>query len=93
MWDPDDCRVKGKRLGLCFGSLLKSFATDETSRNPTAVEVLNVMQTARRTRASIGEPFDNNVAAFYDILQHAFWRRLGVRRLLETQHSVALPRQ
>jgi len=90
---PDDGRVEGERLGLRGSGLLESLAAHEATGDTTAVEGLNVMQTARRTGTSIGQAFDNDVALLDYVLEYPFWCRFSVRWLLEPQHSVALDRE
>ena len=88
MRNPYDGWIEGERFGLRFGCLLKGFAAHEASRNAAAVQVLDVMQTARRTGTSISQAFDHDVAALDYILQDLFRRRLGMRGFFEAQYLV-----
>jgi hypothetical protein len=80
MCQPDDGGFKTKRFRLRFGGWNEAFRNHCAARDGTTVEGQNVMQTARRTRSSVGQPFDHNVARVDDRLDDRFGRGLGVCR-------------
>ena len=59
---PDQRRRKAERLRLCLSRRLKLFGGHRAARDPATVEGQDVMQTARRARPSVSQPFDHHVA-------------------------------
>lgn len=83
MLGPHNRRLEPQRAGLGCRCLLKLHGRGGATGDASSVEGVNVMQTARRARASIRERFDDQVSLRYDILQDRLGRRLGVGWLLE----------
>ena len=68
MGDEQAVGVKAPGLTLRDGRAAKCFRGDEAARNAATVEFSYVLQTARRTRASVGQAFDHHVAVGRDLL-------------------------
>lgn len=65
---PDDGGLEAEGLALGFGRVLELGGDDETAGNAAVVEILDVMQTARRAGASIGERGDDKIGFGGDCL-------------------------
>ena len=75
--------------GLGLGRVDELGRGDEHARDPGALEVHDVVHTARRARASIGECLDHDVALLRDLVAQVDGRGLRERRLGETLDAVA----
>ena len=90
---PCDRGLEAERFHLRGGRGLESFSGDRTAGDAAAIEIRQVVQTARRARASVGEPDDDYAALLDDSLHHGFGRRLGMRALGETRDPEFAPGQ
>ena len=68
MGDEQAVGVKTPGLALRLGRAAKYFRGDEAARHTATVEFPYVLQTARRTRASVGQAFDHHIAIGRDLL-------------------------
>ena len=75
---------EAERRGLSLGRLDELGRGDEEGRNATALEISDVVHTARRAAASIGERFDHDVTPCRDLVAQIDRRRLGEGRFVET---------
>ena len=83
--DPRSIR-KTQGVGLGHGSLDELGRRNEDAGDAPAFEINDVVHTARRTTASIGECLDDQRALGGDLLAQVDRRRFGERWLLEAQH-------
>ena len=79
---PEDVgqRDVGEGAHLVVGAVLNGVG-DEHGHDASGFEVGDVVHTARRARASIGERLDHHVAGRGDLMAQVERRRLGERRL------------
>src|SRR5262245_47972866 len=75
--------IESERSRLPLGAVDERFGGDEYGGNPAALEVDDVVHTARRARSSIGERLDDRVAAGSDLVAEIDRCRLRERRLRE----------
>src|SRR5690606_6878198 len=83
-------RAKPYRLRLRRRGRLEFYRRHRAAWNSAPVELRDVMQTARRARASIGQAFDDDVTALDDILDDVHRRRLRMCRLGKAQYVQAV---
>jgi len=84
MRDVDGRGIEPERTRLALGAVDERFGGNEHAGNPAALEVDDVVHTARRARSSIGERFDDRVASRGDLVAEIDRRRLREGRLRET---------
>ena len=60
--------MKAPGFTLCACRVTKCFRGDEATGDTTTVEFSYVLQTARRTGASVGQAFDHHIAVGCDLL-------------------------
>ena len=80
---PYNRRRKAKRATLRGSRLLEFHRGRGAARKTACVEGVDVMQTARRARPSIGQRFDHQISLLDDILEQGFWCGFCVRRLFK----------
>ena len=66
--DENISRIGAKRLGLRGGGIDELGGGDTDRRNSVGLEIRQVMRTARRAGASVGQPFDDQVHLTHDLL-------------------------
>ncbi len=86
MRDEQTVRMKADGVTLGARSGAENFRGDETAGNPATVEFLDVMQTARRTRSSVGQAFDHHITLARHLLQERDGRRARECGLFEAQY-------
>jgi len=87
MWREHPCDIrKAQCFGLGHRGIDELGRRDEDAGYAATFEINDVVHTARRTTASIGERFDHQRALGGNLLAQVDRRRLGERRLLEAQH-------
>ncbi len=79
--DPDVVGVVADRVRLHCRRLDEFRGGDADRGDAAAFQVLEIMRTARGARASVGQPFDHDIAFLADRLLDFQWRRAGDRRL------------
>ncbi len=72
---------EAERLRLRFGGVFEHARGDKHRRNAARLEIGDVVHTARRTRPSIGQGFDDDLTALGDLTAQIRRRRLGEGRL------------
>jgi hypothetical protein len=61
-------RIGAKRLRLSGGRIDELGGGDTDRRNSPGLEIRQVMRTARRAGASVGQPFDDDIHLAHDLL-------------------------
>ncbi len=69
MGDEQTVGMKSPRLTLRVSRAAKYFGGDEATCHTATVEFSYVLQTARRTRASVGQSFNHHIAVAGNLLQ------------------------
>ena len=82
------CR-KAQCVSLRFGGLDKNIRGDEHRWHTASFKINDVVHTARRATASIGEGLDNQSALRGDFVAQINWRWLGECRLAKAQDFCA----
>src|SRR5438067_2166543 len=89
----DRGRREAESLRLSLGTVDELLGRDEDRRHAARLEIDDVVHTARRARPSIGERFDDGVAARGDLVAQVGGRRLGEGRLAEAEGGDAASAQ
>ena len=83
-WATSTCAVSTPSARACASRRVGELGGgDEDARQAPGLEIGDVVHTARRARASIGERFDHHVARRRDLVAQVDRRGLGERRLAE----------
>src|SRR3989442_12660623 len=85
----DGGRREAERLRLPLGAVDELLGCDEDRRHAARLEIDDVVHTARRARPSIGERFDDGVAARGDLVAQIGGRGPGGSRAAETEGGEA----
>src|SRR5437773_5789603 len=81
----DGGRREAERFRLPLGAVDELLGRDEDRGHAARLEIDDVVHTARRARPSIGERFDDGVAACGDLVAQVGGRGLGEGRLAEAE--------
>ena len=90
MGDEQAVGVEAPGFALRSRRAAEGFRGDETASDAATVELSYVLQTARRTGASVGQAFDDDLAVRRDVLQQRERRGARESRLLVAFDGQAL---